>query len=176
MTTTTQNELKNYCKYLIDEYSKMMVNSGGRLLIDLNQYYAEGRIKDLFEKNARHERKINFLNYFRKEILFFAKSRDINLSLLTFQQFNKKLSMEIDVFKQIKESTDIDYLNQLSGFVDMDIANANKLDADPDDPMTKIKEEMYGLPISKVKEIQLKGFGKMKIAIQKRIKKLSKNK
>ncbi len=172
--TTTQQELKDYCKYLIDEYSKIMVNSGGRLLINLKQFYEEGRIKDLFDKNASHIRKINFLNIFRKEIIWFAKTREIKLQLLTFQKFNQKLVMEIDVFKQIKESTDIGYLKQLSTFVDIDIDNANKLDIDPDDPMTKMKEEMYGLPISKVKEMQLKGFGKMKIAIQKRIKELSK--
>ena len=82
------SDLKKYCKYLIDEYEKIKSGEGGRVMIDLTQFYEEGRIKDLIFKNTSNKSKMNFLNIYRNKILFFANSRGIKLELMNFEDFS----------------------------------------------------------------------------------------
>ena len=84
------NILRKYSKYLIDEYDRIMYGSGGRCMQDLIQFYETGRIKDLIEVKSPIVSKINILNIYRKKILNFAKSRGINLNLMTFEEFEIK--------------------------------------------------------------------------------------
>jgi len=81
------SDLKNYCKYLIDEYEKIKSGEGGRVMSDLRQFYEEGKIKDLIFKNTSNKSKINFLNIYKDKILFFAQSRNIALELMNFEDF-----------------------------------------------------------------------------------------
>lgn len=83
------DELKNYCKYLINEYEQIKSGEGGRLMSDLRQFYEEDRIKDLILKNTSNKSKINFLNIYKDKILLFAKSRNITLELMSFENFVK---------------------------------------------------------------------------------------
>jgi hypothetical protein len=41
------SDLKNYCKYLIDEYEKIKSGEGGRVMSDLIQFYEDGLNKKL---------------------------------------------------------------------------------------------------------------------------------
>lgn len=41
-TDISFSELKNYCKYLIDEYEKIKSGDGGRIMTNLIQFYEEG--------------------------------------------------------------------------------------------------------------------------------------
>lgn len=82
------SDLKNYCKHLIDEYEKIKSGEGGRVMIDLKQFYEEGKIKDLIFKNTSNKSKINFLNIYKDKILFFANSRGIQLKLMDFEDFS----------------------------------------------------------------------------------------
>ena len=82
------SDLKNYCKYLIDEYEKIKSGEGGRVMSDLRQFYEEGKIKDLIFKNTSNKSKINFLNIYKDKILFFAQSRNILLELMNFEDFS----------------------------------------------------------------------------------------
>ena len=82
------SDLKNYCKYLIDEYEKIKSGEGGRVMSDLTQFYEEGRIKDLILKNTSNKSKINFLNIYKDKILFFTNSRGIQLELMNFEDFS----------------------------------------------------------------------------------------
>ena len=78
---------------------------------------------------------------------------------------------KFDIYKQINESTDIDFLKELLIYVDMDINNIGK---NENDIIIKQKEEMYNLPIEKVYKKQLDGFTDLKNKIQKRINILTK--
>jgi hypothetical protein len=82
------SDLKNYSKYLIDEYEKIKSGEGGRVMSDLRQFYEEGKIKDLIFKNTSNKSKINFLNIYKDKILFFAQSRNILLELMNFEDFS----------------------------------------------------------------------------------------
>ncbi len=82
-----RQRLKNYCQYLIDEYAKTNKGDGGNLMCQLKQYRDEGRVKDLFEKQSRVQTKINFLNLFKNDILFFAKSQSKKIELKSFDEF-----------------------------------------------------------------------------------------
>lgn len=82
--------VKNYCQYLITKYDSIKVGRGGRVLLDLNQFLQEGRIKDLVEINDKIETKINILDIYRDKILFFAQSRAIDIDLKNFKEFNNE--------------------------------------------------------------------------------------
>jgi len=84
------NILRKYSKYLIDEYDRIMYGDGGRCMSDLIQFYETGRIKDLIEVKSPIMSKINILSIYREQILYFAKSRGINLNLITFEEFEIK--------------------------------------------------------------------------------------
>ena len=84
---TFEENLRQYCQYLINEYSKINKGTGGNLMSKLKQFHEEGRVKDLFEKRARKQTKINFLNIFRDEILFFANSQSKKIVLKSYNEF-----------------------------------------------------------------------------------------
>lgn len=79
--------LKKYAKYLIDEYLKINPKGeNGRLYINLNQFYEEGRIKDIIFKNSKIKSKIEILNNM-KEIIIFSNINNINIDIDTFENF-----------------------------------------------------------------------------------------
>jgi len=82
--------LRKYSKYLIDKYNHIMYGEGGRCMSDLIQFYESGKIKDLIHLKTPIVTKINILNLYRDKILHFAKSRDIDLDLMTFEEFEIK--------------------------------------------------------------------------------------
>ena len=82
-----EDKIKNYCKYLIDEYDKIKFGNGGRVNSDLNQFYEEGQIKDLINKNDNDKTKINILEIYRDKIEFFARNNMKDINLITFKKF-----------------------------------------------------------------------------------------
>ena len=81
------SDLKNYCKYLIDQYDTIKCNDGGGVMLKLNQFYNEGKIKDLLYKNDKLHVKKYTLNGFRDKISKFDEDRTHELNLLTFDEF-----------------------------------------------------------------------------------------
>ena len=75
----------------------------------------------------------------------------------------------MDINKQIRETTDIEYLIQLEKYVDMDISNIGN----DSERMLSMKAKMYNTTPEKYIEKQIVGFNNMKKLIQKRIKELS---
>jgi hypothetical protein len=74
----------------------------------------------------------------------------------------------MDIYKQIKNETDVEYLTQLEKYVDMDISNIGS----DSEKMLKIKADMIGVTPEKYLEKQRDTFTKLKETIQKRIKEL----
>ena len=81
-------KLKKYSEYLINEYDEIKCNDGGRVMSDLKQFYEEGKIKDLIFKNTSYTTKTIILNLFKDKILLFSKSRNINLNLMSFEEWS----------------------------------------------------------------------------------------
>jgi len=84
-------KLKKYCEYLIEQYS--IINTSYQdsgMYWRLKQFSTEGRVKDLIFKNTKTSIKIYFLNAMKNDILAFAKSRDIQLALLNFEEYEEK--------------------------------------------------------------------------------------
>jgi hypothetical protein len=75
----------------------------------------------------------------------------------------------MDIYKQIKNETDVEYLTQLEKYVDMDISNIGS----DSEKMLKIKADMIGVTPEKYLENQRDTFTKLKETIQKRIKTLN---
>jgi len=84
------NTLRKYSKYLIDEYDRIAIGSGGRCMSDLIQFYETGSIKELLTPKSSTITKINILNIYKDKILFFADSRGLTLNLLSFEEFETK--------------------------------------------------------------------------------------
>lgn len=80
-------DLKDYNKYLIDQYEKIRFGEGGRLMSELKSFYEGGSIKDLLNNNYPDVSKVDELNNFRDRILFFAKSRNIRVYFFDFYEF-----------------------------------------------------------------------------------------
>ena len=83
----TSDSLKKYCGYLLSEYNKFKYGNGGRVFIDLNQFYSEGTIKDLLYKNTSNKRKADVLNLYKDKILHFASLHEISVELYEYQEF-----------------------------------------------------------------------------------------
>ena len=81
--------LKKYCKYLIDEYDKVKLSDEGSLLRDLNRFYDEGTIKDSIYKNTSVKIKIETLNFYKYKIESFALFQFKVLDLLSYEDFIK---------------------------------------------------------------------------------------
>ena len=80
-------KIKIYTKYLIDEYQKIKIGDGGRVLTNLEDFYNEGKIKDVVYKNSKINTKIEVLDFYRNRILIFAKNHEIKLELMDFDNF-----------------------------------------------------------------------------------------
>ncbi len=80
--------LKLYTQYLIEEYKKInshYENSG--IFCELNQFYAEGRIKDLIGKNDQFSKKSHILNTYRKDIVNFSNDFNLSVNILELLDF-----------------------------------------------------------------------------------------
>ena len=75
----------------------------------------------------------------------------------------------MDIYKQIKNETDVEYLTQLEKYVDMDISNIGS----DSEAILKMKAKMAGVTPEKYLEKQRDTFTKLKETIQKRIKTLN---
>jgi cytidine deaminase len=85
-----KENLKNYSKYLLDEYSNIMFGDGGSFRIRLEQFYSEGRVKDIVAKNSKLEEKRDLLNHYRERLLTFAKSHGKKITLHTYSEFSNE--------------------------------------------------------------------------------------
>ena len=77
--------------------------------------------------------------------------------------------MEIDIYKHIKETNDIEYLKELDKYVDIDIENIGKYS----DVIKKMKAKMRNITIEEMEKQSLDGFNDIKERIKNRIKELS---
>ena len=75
----------------------------------------------------------------------------------------------MDIRKQIKESTDIEYLKELDKYVDMDIKNIGT----DSDVIKKMKAKMRNITIEEMEKQSLDGFNDIKKRIKNRISELS---
>lgn len=64
----SSDSLKKYCGYLLSEYNKFKYGNGGRVFIDLNQFYSEGTIKDLLYKNTSNKTKAGVITILKMVI------------------------------------------------------------------------------------------------------------
>ena len=78
----------------------------------------------------------------------------------------------MDIYKQIEESEDLKYLNELDGYVDMDFETLDN----KSDLMKEISAKMFNLSVDEYISKQQKGFYKLKQAIKKRCQFLYKKK
>jgi hypothetical protein len=75
----------------------------------------------------------------------------------------------MDIRKQIKESTDIEYLKELDKYVDMDIKNIGT----DSDVIKKMKAKMRNITVEEMEKQNLDGFNDLKERIKNRISELS---
>lgn len=75
----------------------------------------------------------------------------------------------MDIHKQIKESTDIEYLKELDKYVDMGIENIGK----DSDVIKKMKAKMRNITVEEMEKQNLDGFNDLKERIKNRISELS---
>jgi hypothetical protein len=74
----------------------------------------------------------------------------------------------MDIYKQIKNETDVEYLTQLEKYVDIDISNIGS----DSEVILKMKAKMIGVTPEEYLEKQRETFTKLKKTIQDRIKSL----
>jgi hypothetical protein len=75
----------------------------------------------------------------------------------------------MDIHKQIKESTDIEYLKELDKYVDMDIESIGK----DSDVIKQMKAKMRKITVEEMEKQNLDGFNDLKKRIKNRILELS---
>ena len=75
----------------------------------------------------------------------------------------------MDIHKQIKESTDIEYLKELDKYVDMDIESIGK----DSDVIKQMKAKMRNITVEEMEKQNLDGFNDLKKRIKNRILELS---
>lgn len=75
----------------------------------------------------------------------------------------------MDIHKQIKETTDIEYLKELDRYVDMDIENIGK----DSDVIKQMKAKMRNITVEEMEKQNLDGFNDLKKRIKNRISELS---
>jgi hypothetical protein len=75
----------------------------------------------------------------------------------------------MDIHKQIKESTDIEYLKELDKYVDMDIKNIGT----DSDVIKQMKAKMRNITVEEMEKQNLDGFNDLKKRIKNRISELS---
>jgi hypothetical protein len=75
----------------------------------------------------------------------------------------------MDIIKDIRKETNVDYLTQLDKFIDMDIENIGK-----NNLINEKVALMNGMTLEEYNEKQLIRFKELKSEVQKRIEKLTK--
>ena len=75
----------------------------------------------------------------------------------------------MDIHKQIKESTDIEYLKELDKYVDMGIESIGK----DSDVIKQMKAKMRNITVEEMEKQNLDGFNDLKKRIKNRISELS---
>lgn len=73
-----------------------------------------------------------------------------------------------DVKKDIKESTNLDYLTELYNYLEEDINSINKTS----DKIKKIQADMRGISVEEMEKLQLKEIKNLKMIIEERISEL----
>ena len=86
-----------------------------------------------------------------------------------FFKFISALHMEIDIYKQINEATDKDYLTQLDKFIDMDIAKIGK----DSDEIRAIKAKLFNTTIEEYEKKQFESFLLLKKYVKQRLNELN---
>lgn len=77
----------------------------------------------------------------------------------------------MDIYQQIKDSTDLDFLKELNSLVDIDINNIGS----DSDIIKKMKANMRNTSVENMEKKQLSGLMYIKKKIEKRILKLQNN-
>ena len=89
------NDLKIYCKYLIDEYIKVNENAlTSSIYRDLTEYYEEGKMKDLIYKKTKRDKIIFYLLVYKDYLEIFIIHKKLNIKLLDFHKFSRKLKIK----------------------------------------------------------------------------------
>ena len=78
----------------------------------------------------------------------------------------------MDIYFEIENSNDIEYLTELEKFVDIDIANVGK----DSDVIKGMKAKMVNMSVEQMEEERMDEFLKLKKTIQDRISELKKGK
>jgi hypothetical protein len=78
--------VRAYSKYLIDEYERVIA-SNGRYVLNLKQFYNDGKISGEVAKNASLKSKIESLDYYRERLETIMKWYKCPTTLLTFAEF-----------------------------------------------------------------------------------------
>lgn len=86
--------IREYAHYLLSMYSTISVGDEGRVSSDLNNFYEEGRIKDLVGRNSGRQSKINVLEIYKDKILEFAKNYNRSMELVCFDEFKRKFEKD----------------------------------------------------------------------------------
>jgi hypothetical protein len=82
------NDLKEYVKYLIDEYAKINPNwEDSGMYYNLKQFYEEGKIKGIVSKNTKTSIKVEVICLLKNEIRVFCEINKINDDIDTFRDF-----------------------------------------------------------------------------------------
>lgn len=86
--------IREYALYLLTQYATIQIGNGGRVSSDLNNFYEEGRIKDLVGRNSGRQSKINIMEIYKDRILEFASSKNIPMELKSFSEFKASLQKD----------------------------------------------------------------------------------
>jgi len=78
----------------------------------------------------------------------------------------------MDIYFEIENSNDVEYLTELEKFVDIDIANVGK----DSDVIKGMKAKMVNMSVEQMEEERMDEFLKLKKTIQDRISELKKGK
>jgi len=88
-----------------------------------------------------------------------------------FNDFSKNESTsQSDIYSDIENSTDIEYLTELEKYVDIDIKKFNNTS----DAIKKMKAKMRNMSVEDMEKEQLESLTKLKNKIQERIKEIKK--
>ncbi len=100
----TTIELMSYAKYLRDIYSSINdMADGSGVYLELTQFIEHGRIKELLHKNDNMSTKIEVINSIKKDILMFAKNEEVDVTILTFEDYTlgERRNSTIDKLSEI---------------------------------------------------------------------------
>lgn len=82
--------LKNYTNYLIEIYKNINTSfEDSGIYWELKQFYNSGTIKDILYKNNKISIKAEVLNDIRNDIIKFSKDINIEVEVLSFEDYLK---------------------------------------------------------------------------------------